>query len=221
MRDKPHVVRLFESVIPSGNAYKVQLALAQLGALEGVRIEALDFMVDPPETRRPAFLAINPNGRIPVVELSDGTFLPESNAILYYLAEGTPLLANDPVVRARTLGWMFFEQYSHERFVAVLKFWTYWGGLHTKSPDEVAVWRAQGQKALEVMETLLRREPFFSGPSYGIADIALFAYTQSSEAIGYDLRALTALKTWLESVRAQPGYVPMRRDPTGKAPDPR
>src|SRR4051812_8559633 len=117
-------VRLFESSIPSGNAYKVSLMLAHLG-IEVPHVQ-LDILARPPETRRPEFLARNPNGRIPLLELDDGTHLPESNAILCLLADGTPYLPADPLARARALAWMFFEQYSHEPYVAVLKFWTYW-----------------------------------------------------------------------------------------------
>ncbi len=121
----PRVIRLYESSIPSGNAYKISLALAQLGLAGGVDVVQLDILAKPSETRRPEFLAKNPNGRIPLVELDDGSFLPESNAILYYLADGTAFLPDDRLERARALAWMFFEQYSHEPYVAVLKYWTF------------------------------------------------------------------------------------------------
>ncbi len=202
----PHVVRLYESAIPSGNAYKVTLLLAHLGVAHDV--VTLDILATPSETRRPEFLAKNPNGRIPVVELSDGTFLPESNAILYYLAQDTPYLPVDPLTRARALGWMFFEQYSHEPYVAVLKFWTYWGGLHNKTSAELAVLRTRGQAALDVMATHLASSPWFTGADYGIADIALFAYTQSAADIGFTVPA--SVSAWLDRCRAQPGYVAIR-----------
>src|SRR5689334_13852862 len=118
----PQPVRLYESTIPSGNAYKVRLLLAQLGM--ACEVVELDILATPPETRRPEFLAKNANGRIPLLELADGTFLPESNAILYYLAQNTELWPREPLEQAQALQWMFFEQYSHEPFVAVLKFWT-------------------------------------------------------------------------------------------------
>ena len=206
----PRIVRLYESSIPSGNAYKVSLALAQLGQASGVEVVQLDIMVKPSETRRPAFLAKNPNGRIPLVELDDGSFLPESNAILWYLAEGTPLLPDDRLERARALAWMFFEQYSHEPYVAVIKFWTLWGGLHNKRPDELAFLRDRGQQALAVMETHLRAHTWFTGARYGIADIALFAYSQSAADVGFDLSSLPEVRGWLDRVRAQPGFVPIR-----------
>jgi glutathione S-transferase len=118
-------VRLFTSTIPSGNVYKVELLLAQLGVV--VDTVPLDILANPSETRRPDFLAKNPNGRVPVLELSDGSFLSESNAILCFLAEGTEFMPRDAFARARVLEWLFFEQYSHEPYVAVLKFWTYRG----------------------------------------------------------------------------------------------
>jgi glutathione S-transferase len=168
-------------------------------------------MAKPSETRRPEFLAKNPNGRIPLVELDDGSFLPESNAILCYLADGSALLPDDRLERARALSWMFFEQYSHEPYVAVVKFWTYWGGLHNKTADELAFLRTRGQAALGVMETHLRAHTWFTGARYGVADIALFAYTQSAEDVGFDLSATPHLREWLERVRAQPGFFPIRR----------
>jgi len=207
-------MRLYDSTIPSGNAYKVRLLLAQLGITYDVT--ELDILATPSETRRPEFLAVNPNGRIPVLEFDDGRRLAESNAILYYLTEGTPLLSRDRFERAETLQWMFFEQYSHEPYVAVLKFWTYWGGLERVPPADLERWRQRGQQALEVMETHLGSRTFFVAESYGIADIALFAYTQSADAIG--LRTGPALRAWLERVRDQPGYVPIKADPLGRVP---
>jgi glutathione S-transferase len=211
----PRVVRLYESLIPSGNAYKVRLLLAHLG--RSVDIVELDIMATPSETRRPEFLAKNPNGRIPLVELEDGSYLPESNAILFYLAEGTPYLSDDRLERARTLEWMFFEQYSHEPYVAVLKFWTLWGGLDKKRPDEIALWKQRGQAALAVMDGHLAQHDFFSGPRYGIADIALYAYTHTAGDVGFDLAAVPAVRAWLDRVRAQPGHVPIKPDPTRRA----
>jgi len=201
----PRPVRLYESKIPSGNAYKVSLLLAQLGL--PVEVVPLDILATPPETRRPGFLAKNPNGRIPLLELSDGSYLPESNAILCYLAHDTPFLPADPLVQARALAWMFFEQYSHEPYVAVLKFWTYWGGLANKTEAELALLRTRGAAALEVMAVHLADHAWFTGPAYGVADIALFAYSQSAAAIG--LPVPTAVDRWLDRVRAQPRHVPI------------
>jgi glutathione S-transferase len=109
---------------------------------------------------------------------------------------------------------MFFEQYSHEPYVAVLKFWTLWGGLDNKRPDEIALWKTRGQAALGVMEGHLAGAPWFTGDRYGVADIALFAYTQHAGAVGFDLEPLPHVRAWLDRVRAQPGHVPEKPDPT-------
>jgi glutathione S-transferase len=207
-------VRFYDSVLPSGNAYKVSLLLAHLG-LRPETVE-LDILASPSQTRRPDFLAKNPNGRIPVLELADGTCLPESNAILFYLADGTPYLPEDRLARARVLQWMFFEQYSHEPYVAVLKFWTYWGGLDRCHAHDVVRWRERGQQAIDVMETHLREGSFFVGDAYSIADIALFAYTHTAHHLGY--RVGPAVAGWIDRVRAQPGHVPIKPDPAGRAP---
>jgi glutathione S-transferase len=199
-------MRLYESTIPSGNVYKVELLLAQLG-LSAERV-ALNILATPSETRRPEFLAKNPNGRVPLLELDDGRCLPESNAILCYLAEGTRFLPSERFARAQLLQWLFFEQYSHEPYVAVLKFWTYWGGLERCRAEDLERWRTRGQAALEVMEVELRKSPFFVGESYSIADIALYAYTQSAEDVGFRLGDAT--KAWMQRVSQQPGYFPIR-----------
>jgi len=206
-------MRLYDSTIPSGNAYKVHLLLNLLG-LQYETTE-LDILATPSETRRPSFLAINPNGRIPVLQLDDGSILPESNAILYYLADGTRFLPSARLQRAQVLQWMFFEQYSHEPYVAVLKFWTYWGGLDNCRPEDIKRWKSRGQAALDVMESHLAGREFFVG-GFSIADIALFAYTHGSDAIGF--RHGPALRAWLARVAAQPGHVRIKRDPTGNAP---
>jgi glutathione S-transferase len=208
---KPRPVRFYESDIASGNAYKVRLLLAQLGI--ELPIVELDILAQPSATRRPEFLAKNPNGRIPLLELEGGTYLPESNAILFYLAEGTPFLSSDPLIRAQTLQWMFFEQYSHEPYIAVLKFWKFWGGLHHKRPDEVANWKARGQAALAVMNTHLESREYFAGNQYSIADIALYAYTHTADLAGFDLEPVPHVVAWLSRVHRQPGHVPIKSGP--------
>jgi glutathione S-transferase len=207
-------MRLYESTIPSGNAYKVSLLLSQLGV--NFSLSELDILATPSETRRPEFLAKNPNGRIPLLELDDGRYLAESNAILCYLAEGTAFMPSDRYERAQVLQWLFFEQYSHEPYIAVLKFWTYWGDLSRLREDEQARLRQRGQQALDVMATQLATRDFFVGERYGVADVALFAYTQSAAAVGFAVAA--PVERWLARVRAQPGYRPIKRDPLGKAP---
>jgi glutathione S-transferase len=207
-------MKLYESVIPSGNAYKVRLLMAQLEL--NCEISELDILATPSQTRLPDFLHKNPNGRIPVLELDDGTCLPESNAILFYLADGTEYLPTDRLSRARVLEWMFFEQYSHEPYIAVLKFWTYWGGLSKLSGELQERCRERGQAALEVMARHLEGRSFFVTERYTIADISLFAYTQSAAAVGYAVPV--AVDAWLERVRQQPHYVPIKPDPLGRAP---
>jgi glutathione S-transferase len=189
----------------SGNCYKVRLALEQL-ALPYRWIE-----VNPGkgETRSPEFLACNPNGQVPALELEDGSFLSESGAILHYLAEGSPLLPTGRAERARVLQWMFFEQYSHEPYVAVAR-----AILRYQPPDsprraELPRLRERGAKALGVMEIHLAKEPFFAAGRYTIADIALYAYTHCAADGGFDLKAFPAITKWLERVKDQPKHVPM------------
>lgn len=213
---RPFPVRFYESDIASGNAYKVRLLLAQLGI--ELPIVELDILAQPSATRTPEFLAKNPNGRIPLLELEDGTFLPESNAILFYLAEGTPFLASDPLARAQTLQWLFFEQYSHEPYIAVLKFWKFWGGLHHKRPEEIGLLKQRGQAALAVMNTHLASRTFFAGERYGIADIALYAYTHTADLAGFDLAQVPHVVAWLSRVRAQPRHIAIKSGPGSEEP---
>jgi glutathione S-transferase len=191
----------------SGNCYKVKLALEQLSL--PYRWVEVDTMGG--ETRTPEFLARNPNGKVPVMALEDGSFLPESNAILYYLADGTALLPAGRLARARALQWMFFEQYSHEPYIAVARF-----VLRFLSPDsprraELPRLHERGHQALGVMEQMLAREPFFVGGRYSIADIALYAYTHCAADGGFDLARYPSVRAWIGRVRAQPRHVPMGR----------
>jgi glutathione S-transferase len=188
----------------SGNGYKVRLLLHQL-QIPHERIE-LDILGG--ATRTPEFLAKNPNGRIPLLELDDGRRLAESNAIQWYLAEGTPLLPADAFARAQVLQWLFFEQYSHEPYVAVLRFWTFSGQLDAHR-DELPARREAGRRALQVMEGHLAQRRFFVAESYSIADIALYAYTHVAPEGGFDLAPYPAIRDWLARVREQPGHVPL------------
>jgi len=211
MTDHPRPVRLYESTIASGNAYKVLLLMNQLGI--ACEVAALDILTEPPETRRAEFLTKNPNGRIPLLELDDGTYLPESNAIMFYLAEDTPFLPEPPIERARVLQWMFFEQYSHEPYVAVMKFWKFWGGLHNKRAEDIALWKTRGQAALHVMDAHLQSRDFFVAGRYTIADIALYAYTHTAAYADFNLDAVPAVRAWLAGVAAQPGHMRIENGP--------
>jgi glutathione S-transferase len=188
----------------SGNSYKVKLALEQLGLpYRWVEVDS-----GRGETRTAQFLAMNPNGKVPTLALEDGGYLPESNAILCYLAEGSPLMAAERLARARILQWMFFEQYSHEPYVAVAR-----AILH-QPPDsprraELPRLHERGHQALAVMEEQLAREPFFAGERYSVADISLFAYTHCAADGGFDLGRYPAIRGWLDRVRSQPRFVPL------------
>jgi glutathione S-transferase len=209
-------MHLYESNVPSGNCYKVSLMLSLLGL--PFQTTELDILAKPSETRSLEYLATNPNGRVPALLLDDAerTVLVESNAILFYLAEGTKYLPTRKLGRARVLQWMFFEQYSHEPYVAVFKWCTYWGGFDGRSPGEVEKLKTRGQDAIDIMEAHLEGKQFFVDETFTIADIALYVYTQSAEPLGY--RVGPNVKSWFERVRKQEGYVDIRKDPFGKAP---
>lgn len=189
----------------SGNCYKIKLMLSLLGAAyEWVPIDILKG-----ETETEAFLAKNPNGKIPVLELEDGTCLWESNAILNFLAEGTPLLLTEPRLRTQMLQWQFFEQYSHEPTIAVARFIQFYLGLPEERLEEYRSLHKRGYKALKVMEQQLQRTPFLVGEHFSIADIALYAYTHVAHQGGFDLTQFPAIQHWLDRVQQQPGYVGM------------
>lgn len=189
----------------SGNCYKIKLMLNLLGAeYQWVAVDILNG-----ETETEDFLAKNPNGKIPVLELEDGTCLWESNAILNFLAEGTPYLLTEPRLRTQTLQWQFFEQYSHEPTIAVARFIQFYLGLPEERMEEYRKLHKRGYKALKVMEQQLQRTPFLVGESFSIADIALYAYTHVADQGGFDLTQFPAIERWLERIRQQPGYVGM------------
>jgi glutathione S-transferase len=188
----------------SGNCYKLQLLLAHLGReYRWVEVDSLAG-----QTRTPEFLALNPNGKVPLLVLDDGRRLPESNAILCYLADGTPYLPADAWQRAQVLQWLFFEQYSHEPYVAVARFIA--GFLPPDHPRQAELprLRERGHQALAVMEQHLRDREFFVDAGYGIADIALYAYTHEAHVGGIALDGYPHVRAWLARVEAQPGFVP-------------
>jgi len=200
-------MRLYD-FLSSGNGYKVRLLLSQLA----IPFERVEMNILEQATRTPEFLAKNPNGRIPVLELEDGTFLAESNAILFYLADGTSFLPSDRLERSRVLQWMFFEQYSHEPYVAVARAWLHLFGMDEERRRQLPQKQRLGYEALGVMEGLLAARAFFVGERYSIADIALFAYTHVADEGGFDLGRFPAVRAWLDRVRAEPRHIPITQE---------
>lgn len=189
----------------SGNCYKVKLMLHLLDQpYEWILIDILKG-----ETQSDAFLAKNPNGKIPVLELEDGTCLWESNAILNFLADGSAFLPTEPRLRTQVLQWQFFEQYSHEPYVAVARFIQLYQGLPEARRSEYEECHVRGHKALKVMEKQLQRTPYLVGENFSIADIALYAYTHVADEGGFDLAPYPAIRTWLARVASHPRYIGM------------
>jgi glutathione S-transferase len=199
MRD---AVRLYQFG-PSGNCYKVRLLLTQLGV--PFETEEIQLRMTPEVARE--FKKVNPLGRVPAVVLPTGEMLAESNAILIYFAEGTPFLPADRLARARALQWMFWEQYDHEPYVAVLRGWLKFFGVPAGKEREVEERRARAYGALDVMERHLGEHDFFAGGAYTIADIALYAYTHVGGDGGLELARYPAVGRWMDRVRAQPGHI--------------
>lgn len=198
---------------PSGNCHKVRLLLEQLGR----PYRWIETDSSRGATRTPEFLALNPNGKVPLLALDDGRTLAESNAMLCWLAEGTQYMPADAWQRAQALAWMFFEQYSHEPYIAVARNWI----AHLKAKDRFAdrlpdIWE-RGHRALAVMERRLAGHDWLTDSGMTIADIALFAYTQVAEEGEFDLSRYPGLRAWLARVRAHPGIRPLPRAGTPDA----
>lgn len=189
----------------SGNCHKIRLLLEQLGR----RYRWIEIDSANGQTRTPEYLAKNPNGRVPMLELEDGRLLVESNAILCYLAEGTAFVPVDHWQRAQALSWMFFEQYSHEPYVAVARFIRGWTPVDSPRRADLPRLIERGEQALAVMEKHLQSTPWFTGPVYGIADISLFAYTDRAEDGGFDISRFPLVSRWLARVRETKGFFPM------------
>jgi glutathione S-transferase len=192
-------------MIDSGNCYKPRLLMAKLGQpFTHVEVSSHDG-----STRSAEYLAKNPNGMVPLLELDDGRLLAESNAILIYLAEGTRFLPADRYLRGLAYQWLFFEQYSHEPYIAVRKaILTFPERAKDATPERLELTLTRGNKALGVMEKQLSRTPFFAGDDMSIADIALYAYTHDAHKGGFELGAYPAVSAWLERVKADPGHEP-------------
>jgi glutathione S-transferase len=187
----------------SGNCYKLQLLLSQLD--RPYRWNEMDLFNG--ATRTPEFLAKNPNGKVPLLELEDGRCLPESNAILCYLAEGTPYLPDDRWSRAQALQWLFFEQYSHEPYVAVARFIAKFLPADHPRRAELPRLRERAHQALAVMERELATRDFMVDAGYTIADIALYAYTHDAPAGGIELAGYPHVQAWLRRVESQPRFL--------------
>jgi len=190
----------------SGNCYKVRLALSHLGRpFRAVAISSLDG-----STRRPEFLAKNPIGKVPTIELEDGRFLAESNAILLHFAEGTPLLPTDAYDRAKTYEWLFFEQYVHEPAIAVRRALSVYPERRaTASAERMTQLLDAGNRALAVLERRLEGANWLAGETFSVADISLYAYTHLAGEGGYELGGFHAIGRWLERVAGLPGHIPI------------
>lgn len=202
--DHGFMLKLFENPA-SGNCYKVRLLLHHLGR----PVERIFVDVAQGAERPAALLRLSPTGRVPLLELEEGVGLSESNAILNYLAEGTPYLPGDALERARVLGWTFFEQNLHEPHIATRRYWVALAEDSSPRKDQLDFWLESGNRALATMDRELQSREFFGSDRYTIADIALFAYTHVAEEGGFDLGHFPAIGAWMERVREQPGFLPM------------
>ena len=190
---------------PSGNCYKARLAMHLLN-FPFARV-AVDTQSG--QTRTPEFLRINPNGKVPALKLDDGTIVTESNAILWFLADESPLLPVGRLERAQVLQWMFFEQYSHEPFIATLRNWIRYANKREKFARQIEELRPKGYAALDVMEKHLESRNFLVGEEYSIADIALYAYTHVADEGGYELSKYVAIGKWMARIEDQPRHIPI------------
>jgi glutathione S-transferase len=190
----------------SGNSYKVRLALTQLGL--PYRLVEVDILKG--ESRTPEFLAKNPNGQVPLLEVAPGRYIAESNAILWYVAGGTALAPDDRIDRADALQWMFFEQHSLEPNLGAAYFWlALVKGGRDLQQHALEDWLEEGNRALGVMENHLKLHRYFAADRYTVADIALYAYTHIAHESDFDLSSFPYIRAWLDRVAAEPGHVPM------------
>jgi glutathione S-transferase len=198
----------------SGNSYKVRLTLARLNV--PYRLIEVDILKG--ESRTPDFLAKNPSGQIPLLEVAPGRHLAESNAILWYVAGGTPLAPDDRIERAEALQWMFFEQHSLEPNLGAAYFWlNLIKGGRDLQRHALEDWMEQGYTALSVMDRHLNDHAYFAAGHFTIADIAVYAYTHLAHECEYDLSAFPAVQAWLARVEAEPGHVSMDWEPAPEA----
>jgi len=189
----------------SGNCWKPAMMLHA----RGLPFRWIEIDILKGESRTAKFLALNPNGRVPVLQLPDGRLLAESNAMLLHLGEGSPWIPSDAYLRAKMYEWLFFEQYSHEPYIATVRFWVKEAGKAEEKAQEIAERRIRGYAALGVMEKALSTAPFLVGAQATLADVALYAYTHVAPQGGFSLDDYPAIRRWLDRVAALPGFVPM------------
>ena len=189
--------------LPSGNGYKVRLLLTQLQ----IPFKRIELNILKGETRTPEFLAKNPNGKIPLLEIAPDTYISESNGILYYLSQGTEYFPQDKYQQAQIMQWLFFEQYSHEPNIATPRFWITELKQADKYQKEIEQKRKLGYTALNIMEQHLKECEFLVANKYTIADIALYAYTHVAEEGGFDLSDFSAINSWFSRIESQPKYI--------------
>lgn len=187
----------------SGNCYKVRLCLQQLG----LPYQRVPVDLAAGEQYSVMFKQMNLNSKVPVLQIDDNTYLPESNAILWYLAEGSPLLPASRLAHARVLQWLFFEQYSHEPYIATVRYWLRFSGEPARYRADIERCRPRGYKALDVMERHLQKHLYFVENQYSIADIALYAYTHTAHEGEYDVQRYPAIQAWLTRVATTPNFV--------------
>ena len=189
----------------SGNCYKIKL----LCSLLNIEHEWCHVDILANETQTKEFLEKNASGQIPVLELDDGQYLSESNAILNYLAAGSDLLPNDKVINAKVLQWQFFEQYSHEPFIAVARYIARYLGLPEERKAEYESKQTGGHRALKIMEQQLSFTPYLTGDTMTIADISLYAYTHVADEGGFDINLYPSVQMWLDRISSSDKYIAM------------
>ncbi|MPV86571.1 glutathione S-transferase family protein [Ostreibacterium oceani] len=192
--------------IQSGNCYKVKLVCA----LCNIPHEWIHVDILAGETQQPEFLDKNPNGKIPLLVLDDGRSLNESNAIINFLATGSPLIPDDAFLYAKVQQWQFFEQYSHEPYIAVARFINKYLGLPDTQRARYESKQAGGHKALVIMEQQLSQTPYLVGNSLSTADISLYGYTHVADEGGFDLSLYPSIQAWIHRIQQIPGYVSMK-----------
>ncbi|WP_394182948.1 glutathione S-transferase family protein [Marinomonas posidonica] len=203
---------ILHDFLPSGNGYKIRLTCAKLG----LSYQLKEYDITQSETRTEAFLALSPNGKIPVLELDNGQCLSESNAILLYLAEvhQSDLLPSNPLDKAEVMKWLFWEQYSHEPNIASVRFWLTHNAMTELKEQMLPERIQQGQTALKLMDNQLSKQNFLAGDHLTLADISLFAYTHVAEEGGaYQLSDYPNVQRWIQAIQAQNWYIPITHNP--------